>query len=424
MKRRDFIKYGTLSVGALSLCGTDVIAASHAGPGRRRIVVVGGGFGGMTAARYAKLLDPSVEVILVEKNPKFVSCPISNWVIGGMRTMDDITFDYQGLTARGIKVVQDEIVGIDAKAAQVIGKKGKIEYDRLIISPGIGFRYDGIEGFDKAAKEAMPHAYKAGPQTLQLRQELEAMTPGGTVLMRVPDGAYRCPPGPYERASLIANYLKKHKKGSRLIILDPHKDIASKGKLFHQAWDDYYSDLIEFRTEEVIASVDGKRKIVSTYEKEYRADVVNFIPDQQAGDLAFACGLVPEKKLWAPVDPITFESTLIPGVQVIGDATDTKTSGPMPKSGFVANSMGKVAAAAAIALMDGKAPALPSFANTCYSMVNETEAIYITGVFKHDVATAMNIKIAEASKPSSDRSVLYGLHAMDWAKSIWSDMLS
>lgn len=421
MKRRDFIKYGTLGVGAVTLFGPNAFASGHGG--KRRVVVVGGGFGGATAARYIKLADPGVEVILVEKNDRFISCPISNWVIGGMKQMEDITIGYQGLVARGIKIVKDEIVGSDAKAGYVMGQKGKLEYDRLIISPGIDFRYEGIEGFDAAAKKALPHAYKAGPQTVQLRQELEAMKPGGTVLMRVPDGYYRCPPGPYERASLIANYLKKHKKGSKLIILDPHKDIASKGKLFHQAWDAYYTDVIDFRTEEVIASVSSERKSVSTYEQEFKADVINFIPDQKAGALAFALGVVPAKKHWAPVDPISFESTLVPGVHVIGDATDPKTSGPMPKSGFVANSMGKVAAAAVLAKLAGKKPPMPFMANTCYSMVNETEAIFVTGVYKYDPASGKNIKIAEASKTSPGRSALLGRHAQDWATSIWSDML-
>jgi len=424
MKRREFIKCSALGFGAISLFSPNVFASSHGGHSSKRIVVIGGGYGGMTAARYAKMIDPKMEVILVEKNPQFVSCPISNWVIGGMKKMDDITFGYQGLSARGIKVVRDEILGIDAKAGFVEGKLGKIEYDRLIVSPGIGFRYEGIDGFDANAQKSFLHAYKAGPQTLQLRQELVAMKPGGTVLMRVPDGFYRCPPGPYERASLIANYLKKNKKGSKLIILDPHKDIASKGKLFHQAWDAYYSDIIDFRTEEVIAAVDSGRKTVSTYEEEFKPDVVNFIPDQKAGALAFALGLVPKGKYWAPVNPVTFESTLVPNVHVIGDATDPKTSGPMPKSGFVANSMGKVAAAAAIAQLNGKKPAMPSLANTCYSMVNEDEAIFVTGVYKHDPASGENIKIAEASKTSPGRSKLYGRHAEDWATSIWSDMLS
>jgi len=423
MKRRDFIKYGTIGLGAVTLYGPNAFASSHGGHAKKRVVVIGGGFGGSTAAKYIKMADPAIEIVLVEKQQNFISCPISNWVIGGMKKMDDITIGYQGLTARGIKVVHDEIIGIDAKAGYVQGKQGKLEYDRLIVSPGIDFRYDNIEGFDMAAKQMMPHAYQAGTQTVQLQQELAAMKPGGTVLMRIPDGLYRCPPGPYERASLIARYLQKNKKGSKLIILDPHKDIASKGKLFHQAWDAYYTDVIDFRTEEVIASVSAANRSVSTYEQEFKADVINFIPDQKAGALAFALGLIPEKKLWAPVKPITLESTLVPGVYVIGDATDPKTSGPMPKSGFVASSMGKVAAAAVVADLAGKQAPMPSFANTCYSMVNETEAIYVTGVYKHDVETGKNIKIKAASKTSPGRSARYGRHAEDWAAGIWSDIL-
>lgn len=423
MKRRDFVKYGSIGLAAVSFYGPNAFASGFGGHSTKRVVVIGGGYGGATAAKYLKMGNPALDVVLVEKQQNFISCPISNWVIAGMKKMDDITLGYQGLAARGVKIVHDEIIGIDAKAGYVQGKMGKLEYDRLIVSPGIDFRYEGIEGFDAAAKQALPHAYKAGPQTLQLQQELVAMKPGGTVLMRVPDGAYRCPPGPYERASLIANYLQKHKKGSKLIILDPHKDIASKGKLFHQAWDAYYTDVIDFRTEVVIASVSAANRSVSTYEEEIKADVINFIPDQKAGSLAFALGLVPEKKFWAPVKPITLESALVPGVHVIGDATDAKTSGPMPKSGFVASSMGKVVAAAVIAELAGKQAPLPSFANTCYSMVNETEAIYVTGVYKHDAASGQNIKITEATKTSPGRSARYGRHAEDWAAGIWSDML-
>jgi sulfide dehydrogenase [flavocytochrome c] flavoprotein chain len=421
MKRRDFIKYGAVGLGVVSVCGPNVFASGH---NRRRVVVIGGGFGGATAARYIKLIDPSIDVVLIEKNDQFISCPISNWVMVGMKKMEDISFGYQGLENRGIKVIKDEVIGIDANAGYVQGKKGKVEYDRLIVSPGIDFRYDLIEGFDAEAAKVFPHAYKAGPQTVQLQQQLQAMKPGGTVLLTVPDGAYRCPPGPYERVSLIADYLQKNKKGSKLIILDPHQKIASKGKLFKAAWDAYYTDVIDYRTEEIIAAVDSKRKTISTYDKEYVADVINFIPDQRAGKLAFDLGLIPEKKLWAPVNPLNLESTLVPGVHVIGDATDALTSGPMPKSGFVANSMGKVAAAAVVAELSGKTAPLPSFANTCYSMVNATEAIFVTGVYKHDSATAKNIKIKEGSKTSPGRSEYYGKCASDWATSIWSDMLS
>jgi len=421
MKRRDFIKYGAVGFGVVSVCGPNVFASGH---NRRRVVVVGGGFGGATAARYIKLIDPGTDVVLIEKNDQFISCPISNWVMVGMKAMEDISFGYQGLKNRGIKVIKDEVIGIDAKAGYVQGKKGKVEYDRLIVSPGIDFRYDLIEGFDAEAKKVFPHAYKAGPQTVQLQQQLQSMKAGGTVLLTVPDGAYRCPPGPYERASLIADFLQKKKKGSKLIILDPHQKIASKGKLFKSAWDAYYGDVIDYRTEEIIAAVDSKRKTISTYEKEYSADVINFIPDQRAGKLAFDLGLIPDKKLWAPVNPLNLESTLVSGVHVIGDATDAFMSGPMPKSGFVASSMGKVAAAAVIAELSGKTAPLPSFANTCYSMVNDSEAIFVTGVYKYDSASAKTVKIKEGSKTSPGRSEYYGKCARDWATSIWSDMLS
>jgi sulfide dehydrogenase [flavocytochrome c] flavoprotein subunit len=386
-------------------------------------VVIGGGYGGATAARYLKLINPALDVVLVEKRDAFVSCPISNWVIAGLKDMQDITLGYDGLAARGIRIVKDEIIGIDAKAGFVQGKLNRLGYDRLIVSPGISFRYGLVDGLNEAAHATLPHAWHAGPQTQQLHNELRAMKPGENVVMTVPEGYYRCPPGPYERASLIADFLKKHKPGSKLILLDPHKDIASKGKLFHAAWDDYYQGIIDYRPETIIAAVDPGKKTVSSFDETFLGTVVNVIPEQRAGKLAFDFGLVPDKADWAPVDPVTLESTLVPGVHVIGDATDPKTSGPMPKSGFVASTMGKVAAAAVSDLLAGKQVAMPSFANTCYSMVNASEAIYVTGVYKYDPATGQNIAIKEASATSQGRSALYGRHAEDWAASIWSDIL-
>lgn len=428
MNRREFIKYGSLGIGALGVLGPSAFAAetnpaTATAIGRKRVVVVGGGFAGATAAKYCRLADPTVEVILIEPNERFISCPISNWVIGGLREMKDITLGYQKLVAHGVRVIPSRVTGIDPVSRYVETAEGKIGYDRLIVAPGISFRYDTIEGLDERARRMMPHAYKAGPQTIQLRQELVAMKPGGTVIVTVPDGYYRCPPGPYERVSLIANYLKKNKGGSKIIVLDPHPDIASKGALFHKAWNDYYSDIIDYRPESILAKVDADRKSVSTYEQEFQGDVINLIPDQKAGDLAFTMGLVPKGQLWAPVDPVTFESTVVPGVHVIGDATDPATSGPMPKSGFVANSMGKVAAAAVVALLNDKNPPKPTYANSCYSLVSDTEGIYITGVYTFDEASKKTVAIKEASKASPDRSPLYARHAADWASSIWTDML-
>ena len=419
MKRRDFIRCAALGLGALSLAPS----FSLAGAGRKRVVVVGGGFGGLTAARYVKRLNPALEVVLIERSEKFISCPISNWVLVGKRAMADISFAYDSLEGQGIKVIHDEIIGLDASAGYVQGKSGRYAYDRLIVAPGIDFREELIEGYDQRAKDLFPHAWHAGPQTLQLQQQLAALPAAGTVMMTVPASPYRCPPGPYERASLIADYLKLNKPGARLIVVDPHPRIASKTALFQSAWDDYYHDVIDYRTEQTVVAVNVEKKTVTTQTGEIRADVINLIPSQKAAALTFLLGLVPEGELWAPVKAQTMESKQIPGVYVIGDATDARTSGPMPKSGYVANSMGKVAAAAVVAELAGKKAPIPWFANTCYSMVNMTEAIYITGVYQYDPVLDTTITVNEGTKVSSGRSALYGRYAEDWGPAIWADML-
>ncbi len=420
MKRREFIRYTAVGLGALSLAPT-VSLAAVASP--KRVVVVGGGFGGLTAARYLRRFNPAIEVVLIERNEKFYSCPISNWVMVGKWPMKDISFSYDSLAGQGIKVVRDEIIGLDAAAGYVQGKAGRYAYDRLVVSPGIDFRDELIEGYDQRAKNAFPHAWHAGPQTLQLQQELTALPAGGTVMMTLPASPYRCPPGPYERASLIADYLKLNKPGARLIVVDPHPHIASKTALFQSAWDDYYQDVIDYRTEQTIMGVNVDKKSIMTQSGEISADVINLIPSQKAAALAFTLGLVPDGEMWAPVKARTLESKRIPGVYVIGDATDARTSGPMPKSGYVANSMGKVVAAAIVAELAGKNVPIPWFANTCYSMVSMSEAIYITGVYQYDAALDTTITINEGTKVSSGRSALYGRYAEDWGPAIWSDML-
>ncbi len=419
MRRRDFIRYTAVGLGALSLAPS----LSLAGAGRKRVVVIGGGYGGLTAARYLKRLNPAIEVVLIERNEKFISCPISNWVLVDKWPMANISFSYDSLAGQGVKVVRDEIIGLDAIAGYVQGKAGRYAYDRLIVSPGIDFRDELIEGYDQRAKDAFPHAWHAGPQTLQLQQQLADLPAGGTVMMTVPASPYRCPPGPYERASLIADYLKKNKPGARLIVVDPHPRIASKTGLFQSAWDDYYQDVIDYRTEQTVVGVDVDKNSIRTQTDEINADVINLIPGQKAAELAFTLGLVPEGELWAPVKAQTLESTMIPGVYVIGDATDTRTSGPMPKSGYVANSMGKVVAAAIVADLAGKKTPIPWFANTCYSMVSMTEAIYITGVYYYDPVLDTTITVNEGTRVSGGRSALYGRYAEDWGPAIWSDML-
>ncbi|MBL0224765.1 MAG: FAD-dependent oxidoreductase [Geobacteraceae bacterium] len=427
MKRREFIKQTGIGIGVLALWGPQVFSA-HAGeilPKKgRRVVVAGGGFGGATAAKYLKLIDPKLDVVLVEQRERFISCPVSNMVIGGFKEMKDITMDYKVLARKyGIKIVNAQMTGLDATAHTIETSAGKIAYDRLIVSPGIDFMYENIPGMDPQAQALFPHAMKAGDQTVQLRRELVALVPGQNVIITIPEAPYRCPPGPYERACMIAHYLKQNKKGSRLIILDANEDVVSKGKLFKAAWKDYYEGIIDYRPDSTIKKVDVATRSIVTVAAEVQGGVINIIPDQKAGLLAFQSGLVPPKRRWVPVSALSFESPIHKDVHVIGDATDGEVIGSMPKSGFVASTMGKAVAASVVAMMSGREPLPPSLANTCYSMVNEREAIYVTGVFEFDARTKKMAGVKAAGGVSPERSERLGIQAEDWARSIWSDTL-
>ncbi len=421
LSRRKFLKAAGAGVGASYIAQAS--AEELLPKGGRRIVVLGGGWGGATAAQYAKRLAPEIEVVLIEAEDAFRSCPTSNWVIGGLWTMDQITTTYDGLQARGIKVIQDWATAIDPAAKEVRLRSGTLSYDRLILSPGIDYIYDGVEGMDAAGRERFPAAWKAGPETAALREQLQAMPAGGTVAMTVPLGPYRCPPGPYERASLIAAYLIQHKPGSKLVVLDANKKIISKGKLFKAAWDDLYSDIIDYRTEQELIGVDAPSGTIQTAFDEVVADVGNVIPRQRAKAILHDAGLVAKGRAWAAVKPKTFESALADGVHIIGDATDQTTIGKVPKSGFIANSMGKVAAAAAVALLRDLPPPVPSLANTCYSLVSANEGISVTALYKWD-ETSGKFTVPEGAKGlSPGRSRIVAENARDWAHAIWADML-
>ncbi|QAR33614.1 twin-arginine translocation signal domain-containing protein [Geovibrio thiophilus] len=389
----------------------------------KRVVVLGGGWGGTTAAKYVKLGDPSIEVVLVERLDNFVSCPMSNLVLSGMKSLQEITFTYDALVKNyGIKIIKTEAAGLDAAAKQLITAAGRIEYDKLIVSPGVEFMYDKIEGWSKDAEDVFPHAYKAGRQTTLLREQLVNLNNGENVLLTVPLAPYRCPPGPYERACQIAFYLKNNKKGSKLIVIDANEDIASKGKLFHAAWDDYYKDVIEYVPDTAVKGVDVKSRVVKTTNGDFKGGAANIIPDMKAGSFAYKAGLLPETDRWVRVQAFTLESQALKDVFVLGDSTHAGTVGPVPKSGFVANSMGKVAAAAVVNQLNGKEPLKPNLVNTCYSMVNDREAIFISGVYDYDETTKLIISRGGGLSP--ERSELYAKHAEDWALSIWSDMLT
>ncbi len=352
-------------------------ALAQGAPGR--VVVIGGGFAGTTCARFLKRLDPRLNVTLVEAGPTFTACPMSNAVIAGLRELKGQEFGYQKLAADQVMVNLAAASGVDTQARVVTLSNGaRLSYDRLVLAPGIDIRWDGLPGYNEAAAERMPHAWKAGEQTLLLRRQLEAMADGGTVVISAPANPFRCPPGPYERASLIAYYLKTKKPRSKLIILDA-KDAFSKQRLFQNAWKELYPNLewVSLSAGGKVTSVDvGAMTLVTDFGR-HKADVANVIPPQKAGRVAELAG-VADRSGWCPIDPATFESKLRPNIHVIGDAS---IAGAMPKSAFTANAHAKVCAAAVAKLLAGGTPEQPKLINTCYSLVAPDYGISVAGVY-------------------------------------------
>jgi sulfide dehydrogenase [flavocytochrome c] flavoprotein subunit len=376
--RRDFVKV----MGGVAVASGLGFPAIAAAAGKKQVVIVGGGVGGATAAKYLRRADPSIQVTLIEPNEYYYTCFMSNEVIGGDRSMDSLRFGYDGLRKHGVTVVHDSVTGIDAAGHKVSTKGGQsFGYDRCIVSPGIDFRWESIEGYDAAAAEKMPHAWKAGPQTALLRQQLEAMPDGGLVLIAAPPNPFRCPPGPYERACQIAHYLKNNKPKSKILILDK-KDKFSKQGLFTQAWDRHYKGMVEWvkgaDTGGGVTSVDANAGTVSTEFDTHKPAVANIIPAQKAGAIAEVAGLTDDSG-WCPISGKTFESTIHKDIHVIGDAAIQE---PLPKSGYAANSEAKVVAAAVADLVNGREPGDPSWVNTCYSIVAPTDAISVAMVYK------------------------------------------
>jgi NADPH-dependent 2,4-dienoyl-CoA reductase/sulfur reductase-like enzyme len=366
--------------GGLLLAGASARRAwAQAAP---RVVVVGGGFGGATCAKYLRRADPAIDVTLVAPQRHFVTCPFSNAVLAGLRDLASITHGYEGLQQRhGVRLVHAAATAIDPKARRVTLSDGSaLAYDRLVLSPGIELRWGAIEGYDEEASEVFPHAWEAGPQTLLLRRQLEAMPDGGLVVIAAPEEPYRCPPGPYERASLIAHYLKTHKPRSKLVILDA-KNAFSKQELFRSAWERLYPGLIEWIPQSQsgrVVRVDAAARLVSTDFDEYRPAVANIIPPQRAAAIARMAGL-DDGKGWCPVRAGTFESTVQAGIHVIGDAA---IAAPMPKSAFSANNQAKACAAAVVALLRGRPAPAPALMNTCYSLVAPDYGISIAAVYR------------------------------------------
>ena len=425
MERRSFLKLmgAGAGLGAASLM-TGCAGLGMEGPtGGRRVVVVGGGYGGTIAAKYIRMMDKNIEVVLVERNDHFVSCPFSNLYIGGlMKDLSALTITYDKLAANhGIKFVQAEVTGVDAKAKMVSTSRGDIRYDHLVLSPGVDFRTAEVKGYDLATTpEIMPHAWKAGPQTVLLRKQLEAMPAGGTVVLSIPLAPFRCPPGPYERTSMIAMFLKQHKPKSKIIVLDANPDIVSKAGLFKKGWKKHYEGIIDYRPAKKVTEIDAARKTVLIEGLEdVRGDVVNLIPPQRAGHIAVAAGVVGPDKNWCPVNPMTFESTIHKAVHVIGDAC---IAGAMPKSGYSANSEAKACATNIVNMMNGREIVDMSAINTCYSYISAKEAVSVTGVYRVNKEKHVIEGVPGSVAVSPDLSELEAIYAESWLKNILTEM--
>jgi NADPH-dependent 2,4-dienoyl-CoA reductase/sulfur reductase-like enzyme len=403
------------------------MAASALLPGRTlaaepnsRLVVVGGGFAGATLARSVKRLSPEITVVLIEARERYVSCPMSNLVIAGRRSLAAQTFDYRGLEAAGVEVVRGMAVDVDATKQCVRLQGGvTIDYDRLVLAPGVMLNFDQLSGMSEQGAEKMPHAWQAGAQTTLLRRQIEAMPDDGLVVISVPAAPYRCPPGPYERASLIASYLKQNKPKAQILILDSNERF-SKQALFQQGWKHLYGDRIRWQS----ASNDGRVIRVEpdamrlhTDFATHTPDVANIIPPQQAGLIAHRAG-VADASGWCPVNSLSFESRLQPNIHVIGDAA---IAAPMPKSAFAANAQAKVCAIALVRLFRGMQPQSTVLANTCYSYLEPNSAISISGAYRTQDGQFASIAAAAGASPLIPPEGLQAqeaLHAADWFRAI------
>lgn len=421
LNRRDFIKAAAIASGSALLSACANLGTNKAALGR--VVIIGGGYAGTTAAKYIRMWSKgSIETVVIEKSTQFVSCPLSNLVLGGSKSINDLTFTYDLVKKNhGVKWVNDEVTAIDLSAKKVMMKRGEISYNRLIIAPGIDFMYVKLPSLESAeAQQQVPHAWKAGWQTVNLRKQLEAMPDGGIFVMNVPRAPYRCPPGPYERACQVASYIKTSKPKSNVLVLDANAEIISKKGLFTKVFAEMYAGIIDYRPNNTVTDVDVANKTVMTDFDKISADVLNIIPPQRAGKPAQMAGLNNIDKRWCEVDFLTYESKLAPNVHVIGDSV----SAALPKSAHIATAQARVCASAIVELMQGRMPdPAPVFANTCYSYINDKQAIHVANVYRYDETKKIMVA-ADGGGVSTNPSEQEGDYAKAWAANIWSDVLT
>lgn len=417
--RRDFLKY---SAATLAMSAMPRFAAAS-GKSGGRVVVVGGGYAGATVAKYLRIWSRgTIEVVVVEPSAVFVSCPMSNLVLGGSKSLQELTFGYDTLRQHhGLQWVRDSVTAVDPVARRITMERGELTYDRLVLAPGVDFDYGELPALqDEDAQHKIPHAWKAGPQTLLLQQQLQAMPENGVFVIGIPLMPYRCPPGPYERACQVASYFRKHKPRAKVLILDANPDIVSKKGLFTRAWNELYPGMIEYRPNSLVVDVNVKTRTVQTEFETVKSDVLNLIPPQRAGLPAQQANIANIDRGWCEVDFLTYESTLAPHVHVIGDSV----SAGLPKSAHMATSHAHVCAAAISAIMDNRAPdPAPVFANTCYSFVDDSQAMHVAHVYRYDPIKKMMMP-AEGGGVSDNPSEQEGNYAQDWARNIWSDVLA
>lgn len=421
MNRRNFIKTssGAALFGASGLAVPGLVFGAS-----KKVVVIGGGAGGAIAAKYIKMMDDSIDVTLVEKNEHYYTCFMSNEVIGGVRDISTLKHGYSGMKKHGVRVVHATATAVDARKKTVTLNNGNtLAYDRLVLSPGIDFKWGDIENYDEKASMLMPHAYKAGEQTLLLKKQLENMKDGGTVVLAPPGNPFRCPPGPYERVCQIAHYLKTHKPKSKIVVLDAKTKFSKQG-LFQQAWKKLYPGMIDWQPSESgagVVAVDTKTMTVSTEFDEIKADVANIIPPQKAGNIAHAAGVV-DASGWCPINAGTFESSMQKGIHIVGDACIATS---LPKSGYAANSEAKVCASAVVSMLQGTKMPEPSYVNTCYSIAGPDYGFSVAAVYRMQDNTIKKVSGGLTPADAPDWVLKRETHyAYSWYNNIIADMFA